>query len=150
MCTQHLQHLHSSLQVGHIVYTKPLLALSFFASLTLPSCLFILYKIDLNMGKPMGRHPFPITLTQNPKRAPKVGRDPMISASPGAPSLIGCRCPKTVKYDQVFLKTWSRANRPPTLTYDSSRVTLVWSTFLRMSRSWPELLRAIAVWQPLA
>jgi hypothetical protein len=77
------------------------------------------------MGKPMGQHPFPITLTQNPKRAPKVGRDPVISASPGAPSLIGCRCPKMVNYDQVFLKTWSKANRPPTLTCDSSRVTLV-------------------------
>jgi hypothetical protein len=62
--------------------------------LTLPSYLFILYNIGLNMGKPMGRHPFPITLTQNPKRAPKVGRDPVISASPGAPSLTGCRCPK--------------------------------------------------------
>jgi hypothetical protein len=34
----------------------------------------------------------------------------MISASPGAPYLTGCRSPKTVKYDQVFLKTWSRAN----------------------------------------
>ena len=77
------------------------------------------------MGKPMGQHPFPITLTQNPKRALKVGRDPMISASAGAPSLIGCQCPKMVKYDQVFLKTWSRANRPPTLTSDSFRVTQV-------------------------
>jgi hypothetical protein len=53
----------------------------------------------------MGQHSFPITLTQNPKRAPKVGQDPMISASPGTPSLTGCRSPKTVKYDQVFLKT---------------------------------------------
>jgi hypothetical protein len=44
--------------------------------LTLPSYLFILYNIGLNMGKPMGRHPFPITLTQNPKRAPKVGEIP--------------------------------------------------------------------------
>jgi hypothetical protein len=42
------------------------------------------------MGKPMGQHPFPITLTQNPKRDPKVGRDPMISTSPDAPSLTGC------------------------------------------------------------
>jgi len=74
----------------------------------------------------------------------------MISASPGAPSLTGYRSPKTVKYDQVFLKTWSRANRPPTLTCELSRVTLVWSTPLWMSRAWPELLRPAAVWQPLA
>jgi hypothetical protein len=93
--------------------------------LTLPSYLFILYNIGLNMGKHMGLHPFPITLTQNSKRAAKVGQDPVISASPGTPSLTGCRCPKTVKYDQVFLKTWSRANKTPTLTCDSSRVTLV-------------------------
>jgi hypothetical protein len=72
------------------------------------------------MGKPMGRHPFPITLNQNPKRGPKVHRDIVISVSPGDPSLTGCRSPKMVNYDQVFLKTWSRANRPPTLTYDSS------------------------------
>jgi hypothetical protein len=62
------------------------------------------------MGKPMGRHPFPITLTENPKRVPKAGQDPVIFASHGAPSLTGCRSPKMVKYDQVFLKTWSRAN----------------------------------------
>ena len=29
--------------------------------LTLPRHLFILYKIGLNMGKPMGRHPIPVT-----------------------------------------------------------------------------------------
>jgi hypothetical protein len=34
----------------------------------------------------------------------------MISASPSASSLTGYRSPKMVKYDQVFLKTWSRAN----------------------------------------
>jgi hypothetical protein len=37
----------------------------------------------------------------------------MISASPSTPSLTGCQSPKTVKYDQVFLKPWSRANTPP-------------------------------------
>jgi hypothetical protein len=31
----------------------------------------------------------------------------MISASRCAPSLTSCRSPKKVKYDQVFLKTWS-------------------------------------------
>jgi hypothetical protein len=51
-----------------------------------------------------------ITLIQNPKRGPKVDQDPAISALPGAPSLIGCRSPKMVNYDQVFLETWSRAN----------------------------------------
>jgi hypothetical protein len=54
LCTQHLQHLHLALQVGHTVYTKPLLELSLFPFLTFPSYLFILYKIGLNMGKPMG------------------------------------------------------------------------------------------------
>jgi hypothetical protein len=118
--------MHKSFTFNHIdliTRTKPS------ALLTFPSYLFILYNIGLNMGKPMGRHPFPITLnqnpkmapkvgrhpfpitlTQNPKRAPKVGRDPVISASPGAPYLTRCRCPKTVNYDQLFLKTWSRAN----------------------------------------
>ena len=52
------------------------------------------YKIGLGMGKPMGRHPYPITYSQNPKRDPKVGRDPLTSASSGAPSLIGCQSPK--------------------------------------------------------
>jgi hypothetical protein len=32
-----------------------------------------------------------------------------------------------VKYEQVFLKTWSRANRPPTLTYDV-RLESLWSS----------------------
>jgi hypothetical protein len=38
---------------------------------------------------------------------------------------------KMVNYDQVFFKTWLRANRPPTLTCDSSRVTLLWVTLAR-------------------
>jgi hypothetical protein len=46
------------------------------------------------MGKPMGRHPFPITLTQNPKRDPKLGLASLISASHCAPSLANCRNPK--------------------------------------------------------
>jgi hypothetical protein len=62
------------------------------------------------MGKPTGRHPFPITLTQNPKRGPKVDRDPVISASLGAPSSISCRSPKIGQNDQGYPKTWSRAN----------------------------------------
>jgi hypothetical protein len=46
------------------------------------------------MRKPMGRHPFPITLSQNPKRDPKVGQDPLISDSSGAPYSTGCQSPK--------------------------------------------------------
>ena len=48
-------------------HIDPTLALSTLASpslppfLTLLSYLFIHYKIGLNMGKPMGRHPIPIT-----------------------------------------------------------------------------------------
>jgi hypothetical protein len=52
----------------------------------------------------MGRHPFPITLTQNPKRGPKVDRDPVISASLGAPSSTSCRSPKIGQNDQGYPK----------------------------------------------
>ena len=108
------------------------------------------YKIGLNMGKPMGRHPIPVTYSQIPKRTQKKGWDPTISASSCIPYSTSCRSPKMVKYDQVFLKTWSRANRPPTLTCDSFRVTLVWSVPLRMSRAWTELLWPIVVQHPLS
>jgi hypothetical protein len=47
------------------------------------------------------------------------------------------------------LSTWSRANRPPTLTYDSSRVTLIWVVLLRKPRAWLELLRLVVVPWPL-
>jgi hypothetical protein len=62
------------------------------------------------MGKPMGRHPIPITYSQKPKKDPKVGRDPVISASSCAPPSTGCRSPKIGQYDQESPKTWSRAN----------------------------------------
>jgi hypothetical protein len=39
-----------------------------------------------------------------------MGLASTISASCCVPSLTSCRSPKTVKYDQVFLKTWSRGN----------------------------------------
>jgi hypothetical protein len=80
------------------------------------------------MGKPTGQHPFPITLTQNPKRCPKVDQEPVISALPGAPSLTGCQSTKTINYDQVFLKTWSRAN-----TLILSRVTNISKKFAKIS-----------------
>ena len=35
------------------------------------------------------------------------------------------------KNDQSFPKTWSRANRPPTLNCDSSQVTQVWTMLLQ-------------------
>jgi hypothetical protein len=73
----------------------------------------------------MGRHPNPITLSPKTQKDPKVGQDPLISASYCAPPSIGYRSPNIGQYDQESSKTWSRANRPPTLTYDSSRVTLV-------------------------
>jgi hypothetical protein len=82
-------------------HTDPFLALSLYHIDTIQSsstrCLDVyLYitKVGLNVGKPTGRHPFPITLSQNPKRDPKVGRDPLISALSGAPSSTGCRSPK--------------------------------------------------------
>jgi hypothetical protein len=57
ICTEHLQ---------------TTLALSLSAMLLIsPRYLFILYKIGLNMGKPMGRHPIPVTYSQIPKRTQK-------------------------------------------------------------------------------
>jgi hypothetical protein len=62
------------------------------------------------MGKPMGRHPIPVTYSQKPKKDPKVGQDPVISASSCAPPSTGCRSPKIGQHDQETPKTWSRAN----------------------------------------
>jgi hypothetical protein len=73
----------------------------------------------------MGRHPIPITYSQKPKKNPKMGRDPMISALSYDPPSTSCRSPKIGQYDQESPKTWSRANRPPTLTCDSSQVTRI-------------------------
>jgi hypothetical protein len=42
----------------------------------------------------MGRHPIPVTLSQKPKKDPKVGRDSAIFASSSAPSLTGCQSPQ--------------------------------------------------------
>ena len=76
--------------------------------------------MGLNMGKPMGRHPFPVTSTQNPKMGLKIGLASLflhrIALLPWQAVIVQ----KVVKYDQVFFKTCSRANRPPTLTCDSS------------------------------
>jgi hypothetical protein len=57
--------------------------------------------------------------TKIPKSLQK-GRDPVISASLGR-SIFNhpVKVQKMVKHDQCFLKTCSRDNRPPTLTYDS-------------------------------
>jgi hypothetical protein len=46
------------------------------------------------MGKPMGRHPFPVTLTQTLKRGPKVDQDPMISSLSHVLPLIGRQSPQ--------------------------------------------------------
>jgi hypothetical protein len=62
--------------------------------LALPRHLFILYKIGLNMGKPMGRHPHTHYIIPNTKKDTKRGRDPVIFASPCAPPSTGCRSPK--------------------------------------------------------
>ena len=40
---------------------------------TSPRYLFIHYKIGLNMGKPMGRHPIHVTYSQKTKKGPKRG-----------------------------------------------------------------------------
>jgi hypothetical protein len=46
------------------------------------------------MGKPMGRHPILITDSQKPKKDPKVGRDPVISALSCVAPSTGYRSPK--------------------------------------------------------
>jgi hypothetical protein len=51
--------------------------------------------MGLNMGKPMGRRPFPITSTKNPKMDPKIGLASLFSALRCAPSLASCRSPKS-------------------------------------------------------
>jgi hypothetical protein len=51
--------------------------------------------MGLNVGKPMGRHPFPVTSTQNPKMDPKIGLASLFSASRCAPSLASCHSPKS-------------------------------------------------------
>jgi hypothetical protein len=71
-------HLHLALQVSHSMhraYTTITCTWNLAHRLfpTSPRCLFIHYKIGLNMGKPMGRHPFPITYSQQPKKRPKRG-----------------------------------------------------------------------------
>jgi hypothetical protein len=77
------------------------------------------------MGKPMGRHSHTRYIFPNPKKDPKRGRDPAISASSYAPPSPGCRSPKICQLDQGSPKTCSRANKAPTLTCDLSRVALV-------------------------
>jgi hypothetical protein len=53
--------------------------------LTSPNYLFIHYKMGLNMGKPMGRHPITCYINPKPKNPAKNGRDTAICAYPCAP-----------------------------------------------------------------
>jgi hypothetical protein len=96
----------------------------------------LLHGLDLYLyiekGLNNGRHPFPINIfPQKPKKVPqKVARSHDLHFA--MRSVFDRQLKyQTVNYDQVFLKTWSRANRPPTLTCDSSRVTLLWVTLPR-------------------
>jgi hypothetical protein len=69
VCTQaSYNHLHLALQVlTHSMHKASSSALShstrslYYYFLTSPRYLFIHYKWGLNMGKPMGRHPIPVT-----------------------------------------------------------------------------------------
>jgi hypothetical protein len=67
--------------------------------------------MGLSVGKPMGRHPFPVTSTQNPKMDPKIGLASLLPLLIALLPWQAAAFPKVVKYDQVFFKTWSRANR---------------------------------------
>jgi hypothetical protein len=73
--------------------------------------LFIQLQEVLNMGKPMGQHP--LTHDINPKN-PLLGRQACktreIPRSPLHHFDQRVEVPKLVKYDQCFLKTWSRSN----------------------------------------
>jgi hypothetical protein len=139
ICTMKLtKHLHLAPQTLTYYCTKPTshaLSQSVTTFTSLSYYLFIHLQRGLIMGKPMGRHP--ITHYINPSKpfswsmSPKNKQDTMISA------LLGCsifdqpiEVPKLVKQDQCFLKTCSRANKPPTLTCDSSRVTQIWETLM--------------------
>jgi hypothetical protein len=65
--TQHAQsmynyHLHLALSTSHTCKNAYIVSL-----LTSPSFLFIHYKMGLNMGKPMGRHPHTRYISPKPK-----------------------------------------------------------------------------------
>jgi hypothetical protein len=74
-------------------HTDPTLALSHSYSLHLLSIIYTC-KIGLIMGKSMGRHSHTRYIILNPKRGPKRGRDPAISALSCASPLTACRSPK--------------------------------------------------------
>jgi hypothetical protein len=87
----------SSASISHrsSLSTKPLLKCP--QGPFLHSIEFYLYitKRGLNMGKPMGRHPGPVTLSPKTQKGPKKGGlASTISTSPCAPSLTSCRSPK--------------------------------------------------------
>jgi hypothetical protein len=71
-------HLHLALQVSHSMHTAYTTItctwhLAHRPFPTSPRYRFIHHKIGINIGKPMGRHPFPVTYSQQPKKRPKRG-----------------------------------------------------------------------------
>ena len=77
-------------------------------------CLFIDYKMGLNVGKPTGRHPFPVTSTQNPKMDPKIGLVPYFLLRVALLPWQVVAVPKVVKYDQVLLNLVKGQQAPNT------------------------------------
>jgi hypothetical protein len=68
----HYQHLAQLTTLrSHRSHSTTLLPPPF--SLTSPIHLFIHTTVGLSMGKPMGRHPFPITLSPKTQKGPKKG-----------------------------------------------------------------------------
>jgi hypothetical protein len=78
------------------------------------------------MGKSHGPTSHSRYIIQKSPKGPKSGAEiPQYPLRLALHLRQAVKVPKMVKHDQVSPKTWSRANMPPTLTYDSSRVTLV-------------------------
>jgi hypothetical protein len=109
--------------------------------LTWPRPLFIHRKRPKQGPTSLSRYNIP----KKPKKVPqKVARSRDLLFA--MPSIFDRQSKyQTVSYDQVFLKTWLRANKPPTLTYDSSRVPLLWVTLPRRPQASLKLLRRVSL-----
>ena len=139
--TQTSDHIDLLYALSHSLYiTHP----SF--SYASPTLLFIHTK-----GLNKGRYPFPITIfPKSPKTPKQRGEDPVIFSSPCAPSPTGFQSTENGQIWPSIPQNWSRDNRPPTLTCDSSRVTLIWVILPQKPWSWLEILWLVVVpWPPV-
>jgi hypothetical protein len=107
--------------------------------LTLPRHLFIHYKIGLNMGKPMGWHPIPITYSKIPKRTQKGVKIPWSILFSCTPSSTGCQIPKIgqtwPKISQNLVKGQQAPNAHLWLVLSHSSLTCCASKASSLDRS---------------